>query len=92
MRVEELKQREVINISDGKRLGFISDLEIEKDTVTAVILPYSRQFSLIGKAEEFAIPWDRIVRLGDDTLLVDFEIPPAPSQQKREHRNRKAKL
>ena len=37
MRIEELKQREVINISDGKKLGFISDLEIDNGTVTAAI-------------------------------------------------------
>ena len=88
MRIEELKQREVINISDGKRLGFISDLEIEDGAVTAAILPYSKGFSLFGQGDEYTIPWGSIIRLGDDTILVDYEIPPEPLKRKKERGKR----
>ena len=74
MRLEELKQREVINISDGKRLGFISDAEISEGNVTALILPYSAQ--IFGKKYEYTIPWDSIICLGNDTILVNYDIPP----------------
>ena len=29
--INELKSKEVINVSDGKRLGFVKDIEVDTD-------------------------------------------------------------
>lgn len=75
-RSSDFKQKEVINISDGRRLGFVDDVEIDVDTgkIDAIILPGAgRLFGLLGKENEFIIPWDKIVKIGEDIILVDLD-------------------
>jgi len=75
-RSSDFKQKEVINISDGKRLGFVSDVEIDLESgkVEAVILPgVGKLFGLLGKESEFIIPWDSIRKIGEDIILVDLD-------------------
>lgn len=72
-RVGELQKKEVIDISTGKRLGFLYDIEvdIENGCLGSVIVPEkSRFFGLFGKYEEHVIPFDKIVKVGDDIILV----------------------
>ncbi len=75
-RSSDFRQKEVINISDGRRLGFISDVEInlEDGRIEAIIIPGSgRLFGLIGKDSEFVIPWERIRKVGEDIILVEMD-------------------
>ena len=75
-RTIDLKQKEVINISDGRRIGFVSDVEIDLDSgkIDAIIIPASgRLFGLIGKEDEFVIPWEKIRKIGEDIILVDLD-------------------
>lgn len=73
-KTSELREREVVNILDGKRLGLASDLEIEAETgkIKAIIVPGPGKFLwMFGKSEEFVIPWERIKKIGVDVILVD---------------------
>ncbi|NLV37450.1 MAG: YlmC/YmxH family sporulation protein [Clostridiaceae bacterium] len=75
-RSSDFKQKEVVNISDGRRLGFVCDVEIdlEQGKVEAVVLPgVGRLFGLLGKESEFIIPWEKIVKIGEDIILVDLD-------------------
>jgi len=75
-RSSDFRQKEVINMSDGKRLGFVSDIEIDLDTgkIDAIILPgVGKLFGLLGKDNEFAIPWEKIKKIGEDIILVDLD-------------------
>lgn len=75
-RSSDFRQKEVINMSDGKRLGFVSDVEIDLDTgkIDAIILPgVGKLFGLLGKDNEFAIPWEKIKKIGEDIILVDLD-------------------
>jgi YlmC/YmxH family sporulation protein len=75
-RTVDLKQKEVINISDGKRLGFVSDVEIDLETgrVDAIVIPSGGRFlGLIGRDNEFIIPWEKIKKIGEDIILVDLD-------------------
>lgn len=75
LRAGDLRQKEVINISDGKRLGFVSDVEINfaAGYIEAVIVPGKGGFlGIFGRGEEYVIPWKDIVRVGDDILLVEY--------------------
>lgn len=76
LRTSDFKQKEVINISDGRRLGFICDVEIdfENGKIDSIVIPGNgRLFGLIGKNNEFIIPWERIRKIGDDIVLVDLD-------------------
>lgn len=75
-RMYDLRQKEVINTSDGSRYGFISDLEIDPEggVVTAVIIPGpGRVLGVFGRDQEYRIPWRHIKKIGDDIILVDCD-------------------
>ena len=74
MRMYDLRQKEVINLSDGARYGFVSDLEIniEEGKITTMIVPGpGRVLGVFGRDQEYRIPWDKISKIGDDIILVD---------------------
>ena len=74
MRVTDLSCKEVVCIRDGARLGYVADVEVEvpEGQVTAIVVPgKGRFFGLIGRSEDFVIPWNAIRRVGDDIILVD---------------------
>lgn len=75
VRTSELRQREMINLDDGRRLGTISDLEIDVEAgrVTALVLPGpGRLFGLFGRSEETVVPWSHVHRVGVDVILVSL--------------------
>jgi len=75
-RTADLKNKEIINISDGRRLGFVSDVEInfENGTIEGlVILGGGKLFGFIGRENELVIPWDKIKKIGEDIILVDMD-------------------
>ena len=73
-RMRDMRNKEVINVCDGCRLGFVADVDIKlpEGQVIAIIVygPY-RWFGLFGRGEEYYIPWDCIQRIGDDIILID---------------------
>ncbi len=74
VKTSELKQKEVININDGKRLGIASDVEINMDTgsIESIIIPASgKLLSLFSKESDIVINWSNIKKIGVDVILVD---------------------
>ena len=60
MRLSEMKQKEVINIKDCSRLGFVGDVDIDICTgrVTALIIPGPGcLWGFLGRESEYVIPW-----------------------------------
>ena len=76
MRFTELQCKEVICITDGRRLGFVSDVRVEVPSgeVCAILVPGPCRFlGLVGHKEDFLIPWNCIKRIGPDIILVDIK-------------------
>ncbi|KAB3533176.1 YlmC/YmxH family sporulation protein [Alkaliphilus serpentinus] len=75
LRASELTQKEVINVTDGKRIGVITDLEVDliKGRITAIIIPALGKFmGIFGKEHDFEIPWNQIKKIGEDVILVEI--------------------
>lgn len=73
LKASDIKQKEVVNVEDGKRLGFVTDVEIdfERGVVEAIIVPGTpRAFGLFGRNDDYIIPWDQISKIGEDYILV----------------------
>ena len=77
MRFSEMKQKEVVNICDGRKLGCVVDLEIDCECgeIRAVIAPAPFSFSAVFRGEHtgIVIPWRAVVKIGDDAILVRME-------------------
>lgn len=73
-----LRSKEVINIADGRRLGYACDLEldIECGKICALILPSQGRLFSKGHPHEKRIPWSAVSRIGDDFILVCLHDPP----------------
>ena len=72
--INELKAKEVINVSDGARLGFVSDVEIDlaNGKLTAIIVPGAyRMMGFLGKEDDIVIKWENIKKIGDDIIIID---------------------
>lgn len=77
LRFSELRCREIINICDGDRVGFVSDLELDSvgGNVVSLIVPGRPRFlGLFGREDDYVIPWSCIRRMGADTILVEVSL------------------
>ncbi len=71
-----LRKKEVINVCDGMRLGFVTDLEFDKKTGRICRLIVSGEpcyFGVFGRSSKVIVSWDCIVKLGDDIILVNID-------------------
>lgn len=74
----DIRCKEVINICDGCRLGYVGDLDVRvpEGEIIAIIVPGPlKLFGLLGRGEEYYIPWRAIRRIGDDVILIEHQIP-----------------
>lgn len=73
-RLADLCCKEIIDISDGTRYGYIGDVELdlENGQVRAlVIYGRLRLFGLLGREEDRVFPWSVVRRMGEDIILVE---------------------
>lgn len=71
--LSELREKEVINIENGEKLGFIDDVEFEteREKIAAfVIFGRKRLYGLFGKDKDLIITCEQIQLIGTDTVLV----------------------
>ncbi|MBE7009944.1 MAG: YlmC/YmxH family sporulation protein [Ruminococcaceae bacterium] len=73
-RAGELRQKEVINLADARRLGFVSDVEVslEAGAIDAIIVPGKNKMFNFSRGGDLVIPWEKIKRIGEDVILVDI--------------------
>ncbi|PNV60277.1 YlmC/YmxH family sporulation protein [Clostridium sp. chh4-2] len=72
----DLKQKEVINANDCKRLGFVGDVDFDIQTgcMLAIIVPGPGCFcGFLGREKEYIIPFCDICQIGEDIILVDVK-------------------
>ncbi|MBQ8509942.1 MAG: YlmC/YmxH family sporulation protein [Clostridia bacterium] len=70
--LNDFRNKEVINLCDGTRLGFVCDVEIDLDcgNVIAILVPGDGRLFSFGKCPPIRILWCDIERIGDDVILV----------------------
>lgn len=76
MRFCELKEKEVVNICNGKCLGGVVDLQINvcSGAIEALIVPGPGKFcGFFGTDSEYVIPFACIKKIGPDIILVEIK-------------------
>ncbi len=78
LRVSDLRLREIVNVLDGRRLGFVQDLDIDLDVgrVKGLLAQggSSKFLGLLGR-DDLYIAWEQIIRIGTDVILVEIDLP-----------------
>ncbi|MBT9143547.1 MAG: hypothetical protein DDT29_01955 [Dehalococcoidia bacterium] len=74
MELSQLSKKEIINLYDGSRLGFVADSDLVIDEATGdiqsiIIVP--RGAKLRG-VRELSIPWAAIKKIGEEVLIVEL--------------------
>ncbi len=75
LNLADLREKEIINIHSGERMGYIYDFELDLDlgTITGIVISGgSKMLSLFGKTSDIIIPWNNISKVGTDIILVDY--------------------
>ncbi|KIL41758.1 hypothetical protein SD70_05180 [Gordoniibacillus kamchatkensis] len=76
MKISDFQTKDVINIVDGKKLGQVSDLELDlrQGRIDAIVVPsQGKFFGLFGSGTDVIIPWKNIVKIGMDVVLVKLD-------------------
>ena len=77
----ELRCKEVVNMIDGRRLGHIVDMVIELSSarVLGFVLPGQKSgWNIFKSSEQLFVPYGCVVRIGEDTILVELSSQSAP--------------
>lgn len=70
----DLRYKEVIDVHSGFRLGYVCDAEFDDNEgrLISLITPgKAKLFGLLGRDDDYVLPWTCIARIGSDIILVD---------------------
>ena len=72
----DLRQKEVINLCDGTKLGCPCDFEFSRcdGRITALVVPRPGGFFGMGRGNDLIIPWNKIECIGEDAILVRLSV------------------
>ena len=71
----DFKQKEVINIKDGKILGFVIDVQadFENGEIKSIVVARTGKiFNTINSKTNVTVPWENIKKIGEDVILVEI--------------------
>ncbi len=71
----DFRQKEVINLTDGKILGFVVDVQadFENGEIRSIIVAKTGKiFNSVNSKNNVTIPWERIKKIGEDVILVEI--------------------
>lgn len=73
MRISDLQNKDVINISTGKIMGSIIDVNVSDDgKLLSFIVDHGKFFSRFTGGE-VEVSWTQIKKIGDDVILVSID-------------------
>jgi len=77
MRIFDCKRKDVINICDGKRIGYVADIIFDPKSgcIEAIIVPGPCGIcGFLGHEKEYIIPWKCVCQFGEDVVLVEVKL------------------
>lgn len=72
----DFRKKEVINITDATRLGYVQDVcaDLETGRITSIIVPggTNKLLNFFSSGNDIVIEWEKIRSIGDDLILVEL--------------------
>jgi len=92
VKISDFQTKDVINIVDGRKLGQVTDLELDlrQGRIDAIVVPTAvRMFGFFGGGgPDVVIPWRNIVKIGTDVVLVRLDDAKTYRLEDGEHSSR----
>ena len=74
MKLSELQDKDVVNMSDGKKIGNIIDVNIDSNGSASEIVVENYHFlSNLFTGKVLEIKWHQIKKIGKDVILVNID-------------------
>ena len=74
MRLSDLQDKDIINLSDGKKIGKIIDAIVEDDgIIQALVIQKTKIFNMLPNSNEIEVKWNKIKTIGSDVILIDIK-------------------
>ncbi len=71
MHLSDLQAKEIIDITTGKRMGVIIDVVVDMSGKIISLILQEKRVKKFSVKEELEISWNKIIKIGDDIILVD---------------------
>lgn len=70
----EMSAKQVVNVADGRALGHVCDIIFTSyGRVNGIVVPGKKSFfKSITNSETLYIPWNNIIKIGSDVILVEM--------------------
>ncbi|WP_208589306.1 YlmC/YmxH family sporulation protein [Gracilibacillus suaedae] len=68
-----LQMKDIVYIEDGTKIGSLTDIEINVDMgkiTNLVVATKTKTFGVFGESREIIIPWEYVMKIGHDVILV----------------------
>ncbi len=67
-----LREKEVVNVCDGRRFGYVCDMEIDPESgaVCSLVVPGGFKCLGLSRGSDYIVPWSAIEQIGNDIILV----------------------
>ncbi|MCT4508526.1 MAG: YlmC/YmxH family sporulation protein [Tepidibacter sp.] len=75
-KISDMMEKEVVNINNGKKLGFINDIELDMGDgriKSLIIVNEGSKGYLLSRGEACAVSWNNIIKIGHDMILVKID-------------------
>ena len=74
MRLSDLQNKDIVNIEDGKKIGTIIDVVIDKEgNMESLIVQKSKWITnIFSTKDEMEVKWKQIEKIGEDVILVSM--------------------
>lgn len=73
MRLSDLQDKDIVNISDGKKIGSIIDVNIDEEGGMKSLVVEESKFTLFSPKNEMEVMWKQIEKIGEDVILVKID-------------------
>ena len=73
MRLSDLQDKDIVNISGGKKIGSIIDVNIDEEGTMRSLVVEESKFTLFNNKNEMEVLWKQIEKIGEDVILVKID-------------------
>ena len=77
MTLQELREKDVIQMQSGENLGRVDDVVFDEKTACLQAVVLRGRGHLLGYDEDLVIPWAALQTIGADVIMVAADPPPA---------------